>query len=379
MKLSFLNKINSFFKKNEDVILKDKDLSKPDSHAISMWTAGLNYESRNQAVLKCHLRENVKLRRESENLIDQNAIHVQRMDGSSLGYVGRYRAAILAPLIDSKAIKPEAVIAGLKCDVTNDIYGVKITLNIESSIYNELHFNKEEIEFLFTTSENENFYLLLECEDFTLDKIISLFDKNKIDYKRTGISYRPGNDGKMYSWFILLEKSIDTVLIEKLLRDNFPVLEEKYKKIVEHEYVELQEEEIDALKTVNQRLDKKVKSLEKREEKSKRILNRYSNQFRNIIEVVLPDVEFLDGSLDILESEIEDFTNPIDKIIKINTDHQFKGKKITTLDKWWEVHFNTGQRDDGRLYFYRNSNKLTVLVSFKKDQKRDILYLQKYN
>ena len=50
-----------------------------------------------------------------------------------------------------------------------------------------------------------------------------------------------------------------------------------------------------------------------------------------------------------------------------------------TLDKWWEVHFNTGQRDDGRLYFYRNSNKLTVLVSFKKDQKRDILNLQKYN
>ena len=172
---------------------------------------------------------------------------------------------------------------------------------------------------------------------------------------------------------------MDTALIEKLLRDNFPVLEEKYEKIVEHEYVELQEEEIDVLKTMNQRLDKKVKSLEKREEKAKRILNRYSNQFRNIIEVVLPDVEFLDGSLDILESEMEDFTNPIDKIIKINTDHQFKGKKIMTLDKWWEVHFNTGQRDDGRLYFYRNSNKLTVLVSFKKDQKRDILFLQKYN
>ena len=183
MKLSLLNKISSFFKRNKDFTLKDKDLTKSDSHSISMWTAGLNYESRQETVLKCHLRENVKLIRESDNQIDQNAIHVQRKDGSSLGYIGRYRAAILAPLIDSKAIKPEAIIAGLKCDVTNDIYGVKITLNIESSIYNKLHFNKEEIEFLFTTSENGNFYLLLECEDFTLDKIINLFVKNKIDYK----------------------------------------------------------------------------------------------------------------------------------------------------------------------------------------------------
>ena len=94
MKFSFLNKINSFFKKNEDVILKDKDLSKSDSHSISMWTAGLNYESRNETVLKCHLRENVKLIRESDNEIDQNAIHVQLFFHTSLLKPENYLLAI---------------------------------------------------------------------------------------------------------------------------------------------------------------------------------------------------------------------------------------------------------------------------------------------
>jgi hypothetical protein len=41
-----------------------------------------------------------------------------------------------------------------------------------------------------------------------------------------------------------------------------------------------------------------------------------------------------------------------------------------------ETHFNTGQKDDGRLYFKRvDGTTWMELVSFKDSQERDIEYL----
>ena len=92
----------------------------------------------------------------------------------------------------------------------------------------------------------------------------------------------------------------------------------------------------------------------------------------------MSDVNFLRDSDEILINEVEDYSDPIKKILSIKTDHNFKGKKIKTLDKWWEIHFNSGQKDDGRIYFKRENNELHVLVSFKKRQVQDIQFLNGY-
>ena len=374
----FLKTIFSFFKKKEKIEPDKEGFKNSGYRSISLWTAGLNFESRKDTVLRCHIHESVDLIREPDNEIDMNAIHVRRKDGSSLGYVGKYRAAKLAPLIDSNDIKPEAVIVDLKCDLQDEIFGVKIALLVKPKIFKKLIKNKEEIDFLFDTSDHGNLYLLLECEESTLDEIINLLTKNKININRTGISYRPGSNGEVYSWYLLLDKNIDIHFIEKVLRGNFPVLNEKYERDISEEYVELQEEEIIDLKTVNTQLIENVKKLQNSVDRSRKIHKLFSSQFQNIIKIALPNVIFIGGSIDILENEIEDYSNPLRKIIQINSDPQFKGKKITTLDKWWEIHFNTGQRDDGRLYFKKENMNLFVLISFKKDQRKDIIYLQKH-
>jgi hypothetical protein len=63
---------------------------------------------------------------------------------------------------------------------------------------------------------------------------------------------------------------------------------------------------------------------------------------------------------------------------KIETDLDYKGKPMKTLDKWYDTHFNTGIKDDGRIYFKRENKKTTILVSLKKNQTSDIKLLKKY-
>jgi hypothetical protein len=152
---------------------------------------------------------------------------------------------------------------------------------------------------------------------------------------------------------------------------------DKENESVNEEYLELQDEEIDQLKQRVRALSNNSKKLGDHNERIARQLKSHRDNFNKLFDTIMADVIFLRDSDEILVNEIEDYNDPIRKIISIKTDHEFKGKKIKTLDKWWEIHFNTGQKDDGRLYFRREKNKLQILVSFKKKQAHDIQFLSK--
>ena len=153
--------------------------------------------------------------------------------------------------------------------------------------------------------------------------------------------------------------------IQQLLEDRFPVLKEKSTKEFNAEYLYLQEEELDGLKKTTTDLNVENVILKKNLEKSTRSLNRLDIQFEKFISILFPRVEFIDPSLDVLETEVLDFSKALNEIKKNVTNINFKGKPIKTLDNWYDIHFNTGKRDDGRIYFRNDNGGSTILVSFK--------------
>lgn len=344
------------------------------THYISFWTAGLGYENRSQEVLKCNLNEVVQLVREPANEIDSNAIHLKRKNGNSLGYVGKDLAEKIAPLLDQEEIKPLGQIISLKCDPNDKAFGVKVAVGIHENLHLELNPKNQRIDFAFDQSEKGNLYLLVECDETTLVEMVDVLEKKNVFIIRYGTSYIDCSDGSYYSWYLRLENDVDKENISKILRSHFAVLKEKYDKEIELEYVNIQDEEIDVLRKENSVLNEKLLKLTKRTKERSQIIN-------TIIDTLLPEIEFLGDSEEILHNEIGDFSIPIKDLldIKNNNHNNLNIKSIKGVSsKWLELHFNTGKSNDGRLYYKRENNKLFVLLSFKKSQKKDIELLKKY-
>ena len=92
--------VNKIFKKN--AVKDTMQVQLDGQRIISLWTAGIKYESRINHVLNCKVHDEVLLEREPNNEMDKNAIHIKTLNGFSLGYVGKLKAEKRAPLIDEK-------------------------------------------------------------------------------------------------------------------------------------------------------------------------------------------------------------------------------------------------------------------------------------
>jgi len=55
-----------------------------------------------------------------------------------------------------------------------------------------------------------------------------------------------------------------------------------------------------------------------------------------------------------------------------------KGKQIGGADGWYEIHFSTGNDDDGRVYWRKVGQVRYVLVGFKDGQQGDIAKLRRF-
>ena len=131
------------------------------------------------------------------------------------------------------------------------------------------------------------------------------------------------------------------------------------------------------LESENQTLSKELHTLKFNLGNFKKRERLYAHQFESMLSIFLANVTFLSDSIDILKNEIKDYTTALSKITEIYNTVNFKAKKIQTLNKWFEIHYNTGQKDDGRIYFKKENHQMQVLVSFKSGQKKDIEYLKK--
>lgn len=82
---------------------------------------------------------------------------------------------------------------------------------------------------------------------------------------------------------------------------------------------------------------------------------------------------FLRDSMDVITLERElskSFTGFICSNLPADPTY-IKAERVEAADGWKELHFSTGQKDDGRLYFKhdKNQNRWLVLVSFKGSQR----------
>lgn len=372
----FFKKLKSIVKRKRSKFSENSKVDVKHPSSINFWTAGIKFDSRLDNLLTCKVKDVVYLIREPENEMDKNAIHVMTSKKKSLGYVGKNRAILLSQMLDTKIIDNVGYIVTLQSDLKNELYGVKISLPVPEEIFYKFKRDKlKEIDFAFEKSSNQNLYLLLDCEKNVLNEVKTLLKETEISIDRTGISYAPSSSGKLYKWYIRIDNDSDKTGIEKLLRDNFPVLKEKYDDGFNEEYLELQEEELTNLEVQRDAFQEEIDTLKKSLQGYIKRDSIYDSQFEKMIKIFLPDVKFERDSIDVLKKEVQDYTGALTEISKIHSDLSYKGTPVKTLNKWYDTHFSTGQKNDGRIYFKRKGSRLEVLVSFKSSQKKDISYL----
>jgi hypothetical protein len=96
-----------------------------------------------------------------------------------------------------------------------------------------------------------------------------------------------------------------------------------------------------------------------------------------LLKALWKEVDFLRNSVARIEMECDyDLVMPIlRKII----DHKLQGKPVHSASGWHEVHFSTGNNNDGRIYFTYQIGAITrkIIVSKKDSQKVDIDFMKK--
>lgn len=100
---------------------------------------------------------------------------------------------------------------------------------------------------------------------------------------------------------------------------------------------------------------------------------------REMFKILLPQVEFLRGSMDILLVQTKDPHRVLRDIERIaHGAKDLKAKRVASASNWQELRFSmeTG-RESGRLYFCRSGEKVQVLLSTKQEQEQDIEYLKR--
>lgn len=383
----FIKKLKSLFRKEREIISGNGLLDSKNTASIDFWTAGILYDSRLDNLLNCKIKEKVFLVREHDNPTDKNAIHVKTRNKKSLGFMSKGRAASLAPLIDSNQVGIVGYITSIQADLGNTTYGVKISLPVSDQAAQMLKRDTlRAIDYVFELSPSQNLYMLLTCRKNTLDDVKNLLETIEIPVVRTGVSFIPSmTTGKQYRWFIHLDNNCDQKFIEKTLRKNFPVLQETYDNRLDKDYIKLQEEENQNLaargteysEIINGHTER-ISELEKALQYATKQEEKLSSQFEDMLKIFLSNVIFVRDSTNVLKAEVKDYRIAIKEILRINTDPLFKATPIHTLNKWFEIHFNTGIKDDGRIYFKKQGSDLNILVSFKATQKKDIEFLRGY-
>jgi len=86
----------------------------PDDNEVNTKVMGVTFNGRQDVVAKLKVGEIIELEREPDNRYDRNAIRVQRIDGSQIGYLNRFLAEDLAPTFDASQAPVQARVTKLK-------------------------------------------------------------------------------------------------------------------------------------------------------------------------------------------------------------------------------------------------------------------------
>jgi len=99
------------------------------------------------------------------------------------------------------------------------------------------------------------------------------------------------------------------------------------------------------------------------------------------IEALLPEMRLIAGSLDFIAHEVFDRRNLFTVLRQLSHDPgDMQSKRVQGGGRWLERHFNTGQSNDGRIYYRKlkdsTATAYDVLISDKHNQPRDLQRLK---
>ncbi len=363
---------------------------------VSAAIAGIRYQQRAVEVAGCTLREFVWLRREPQNRHDPNAVRVVNSRGRTLGYLPRELAAKLAAYMDAGHDPIKAMITELASDVAGDAVGARVGFFLPAAMAATLAKGATGLAYHCEPSSSGALYLLLDGDETLLHEVAGKLQRAHLRWVRHGVCYRPASDGRKYRWYILLEEEVGHAQVDEFFYTHFGVKPPPAEVESDvREWLDTLDEENANLTAQNTALRSKVteleaeilalrKALSQREveqrAEARRSRSRWKEEFQHLLQLLLPELEFLRNSVDVLLLELEKYDHVLRMLHAIvRGQDSLRAKHLKGVDGWREAHFSTGQKDEGRLYFRKAADRWLVLVSFKESQKRrDIPYLQKY-
>jgi len=97
---------------------------------------------------------------------------------------------------------------------------------------------------------------------------------------------------------------------------------------------------------------------------------------RQLVAAVFPDVCASEHSYDVLRHECPRRDHVFQRLFEIRRQIVAGSQKVESCASWREVHFSTGQDDDGRIYYRKATSRWEVVISRKRYQKRDLKWLR---
>ncbi len=346
---------------------------------LSLPIAGVMHEGHEKFAARLILLDPVTMRREPANAFDPNAIAVVTKEGDLFGYVDRQDACLLAAWIDTKGGSIAASITELAADPQGTFVGVRVSTVVPASLPG---LPAARIEFDCEVGSGGAVYLLLDCDEASVHGIRQELEAYGLPSLRSGMSFQPSGTGRLYRWYVRTADEVTPEALKNFFAERYQLqpgsreareARDEYARSFDKDIVAKEAEKNVLLGKID---DLQVQLIEARQ----RERDASDATFKRIMAALFREVELLRDSSEILCRELRSCSSILRILHEVAyRPASLRAVAVKSTDGWKEVHYSTGQKDDGRLYFKRTGDKVLTLVSFKDLQARDIEYLRKHH
>jgi hypothetical protein len=328
--------------------------------------------------LRLRLRDAIRLVREPENAFDVNAVAVIGPWGENIGYLPRQLARHIAASVDVNGVVPMAIVTGLRSDPAGRATGVTVALQIADDLMWD---HAGGLEFSCEQGEEGAVYILLACDSALLDEVQDGLARRGFGCERSGQAFRPASDGNAYDWYIRMAEGVAKEdIIAYFAEAHGAALWRPASAELVDEYTTAFDGEIAVRDVEIARLEAALQLEHEQAGQARQAQGQIAGAaLKSLVAVFLPQVEFVRDSWDVLSMEIAEPEGVLRELHAICcSPAEIRAKAVKGTRDWKELHFNTGQRDNGRLYFRQSDRTWHALISFKGSQEKDIDYLRKH-
>jgi hypothetical protein len=338
--------------------------------------AGVLYHGQGKPALGLRLRETLWLKPQPENPYDKNAVLVATARGETVGHLPRYLAKEIAPALASGGVEQEAVVTGLRTDPAGRAVGVTIAFRVGAEL---APLPIQAIEYSVEPGDGGAVYIFLNSTAAVMDEIQDELELRGCSCERVGQAFRPAADGNAYQWYLRMAEGVTGAAVEAYFAEAHGL---RAWRPPSNEAVSDYADAFDGeLAAKEEQIAKLVEQLRRSEEQTRdarqRLRHAGAESLSALVGAVMPQVAFLRDSWDVLTKEVEDPEDVLREAHSVCCSPEgVPAKTVQGAPGWRELRYNTGQKDNGRLYFRRDGESVEMLVSFKGAQERDIRYLK---